>query len=59
MELTGIGVDFEQFAIGLSLASFPKAAQFVLYFSILSVTSFWSKRSEISSVLMRILRLGL
>jgi hypothetical protein len=29
MKLTGTGVDFEQFAVGLNLASFPKAAQFV------------------------------
>ncbi|KAF2491466.1 hypothetical protein BU16DRAFT_565165 [Lophium mytilinum] len=29
MELTSTGVDFEQFAIGLNLASFPEAAQFV------------------------------
>ncbi|KAF2175942.1 hypothetical protein K469DRAFT_683324 [Zopfia rhizophila CBS 207.26] len=29
MELTSTGVDFEQFAVGLNLASFPKAAQFV------------------------------
>ena len=28
-KLTGTGVDFEQFAIGLSLASFPEATQFV------------------------------
>jgi hypothetical protein len=29
MKLTGTGVDFEQFAVGLNLASFPEAAQFV------------------------------
>jgi hypothetical protein len=29
MKLTSIGVDFEQFAVGLNLASLPKAAQFV------------------------------
>jgi AAA+ ATPase superfamily predicted ATPase len=29
MQLTSIGVNFEQFAIGLDLASFPEAAQFV------------------------------
>jgi hypothetical protein len=28
-KLTGTGVDFEQFAVGLNLASFPEAAQFV------------------------------
>lgn len=29
LELNGTGVDFEQFAIGLNLTSFPKATQFV------------------------------
>ena len=29
MKLTGTGIDFEQFAVGLNLASFPEAAQFV------------------------------
>ena len=29
MKLTSTGVDFEQFAVGLNLASFPEAAQFV------------------------------
>ena len=29
MELTSTGVDFEQFAVGLNLTSFPEAAQFV------------------------------
>ena len=29
MKLTSIGVDFEQFAVGLNLASLPEAAQFV------------------------------
>ena len=29
MKLTGTGVDFEQFAVGLNLSSFPEAAQFV------------------------------
>jgi hypothetical protein len=29
MKLTGTGIDFEQFAVGLNLASFPKATQFV------------------------------
>ena len=29
MKLTGTGVDFEQFAIGRNLVSFPEAAQFV------------------------------
>lgn len=29
MNLTVTGIDFEQFAIGLNLASFPEAAQFV------------------------------
>jgi hypothetical protein len=29
VELTGSGVDFEQFAVGLNLASFPEAVQFV------------------------------
>ena len=29
MELTGTGVDFEQFAVGLNLTSFPEATQFV------------------------------
>jgi ATP/maltotriose-dependent transcriptional regulator MalT len=29
MKLTSTGVDFEQFAIGLNLASFPQATQFV------------------------------
>src|SRR3954468_13236937 len=29
MRLTHIGVDYEQFAVGLNLASFPEAAQFV------------------------------
>jgi hypothetical protein len=28
-KLTGIGVDFKQFAVGLNLASFPEAIQFV------------------------------
>ena len=28
-ELTGIGVDFEQYAVGLNLASMPEASQFV------------------------------
>jgi hypothetical protein len=28
-KLTGIGVDFEQFAVGLDLVSFPEAVQFV------------------------------
>ena len=29
MKLTGTGVDFEQFEVGLNLASFPEAVQFV------------------------------
>lgn len=29
MKLTHVGVDYEQFAVGLNLASFPEAAQFV------------------------------
>ncbi len=29
MKLTSTGVDYEQFAVGLNLASFPEAAQFV------------------------------
>jgi Cdc6-like AAA superfamily ATPase len=29
LKLTSIGVDFDQFAVGLNLASFPEAAQFV------------------------------
>ena len=29
MKLTSTGVDFEQFAVGLNLASFPEATQFV------------------------------
>jgi hypothetical protein len=29
IKLTGTGVDFEQFAVGLNLVSFPEAAQFV------------------------------
>jgi len=29
IELTGTGVDFEQFAVGLNLTSFPEATQFV------------------------------
>jgi hypothetical protein len=29
MKLTGISVDFEQFTVGINLALFPKAAQFV------------------------------
>jgi ATP/maltotriose-dependent transcriptional regulator MalT len=28
-KLTGTGVDFEQFAVGLNLTSFPKATKFV------------------------------
>ena len=29
MKLTGTGIDFEQFAVGLNLVSFPEATQFV------------------------------
>ena len=29
MKLTGTGFDFEQFAVGLNLVSFPEATQFV------------------------------